>query len=408
MMEGFMKTSVESFLCPKEVLDENQNLLIDRYVEDYGNEYRDLIRKRMDNTLYLFDSNPIVTMKFIQQFGGNISSSQMKLFEKEYRNYKKVFSVIHERIKKQYYQKLASYFSISSHPIKEEILSLDIESFSLENQFLLKRSDVCTSEKEKIIKRQEKYLEECEMIGVEPLTNSVYIQFLLDEKRRLEEYEDLSLLKNTKWGRRIVKTIRSYYPKIRLSEIQKIMRDDAVAVTSYLLDSRGCARARILYFPLLEHYSVMSLDRIFYHENRHVVESNPYSSGLHSHVGSSYQLLNEIRTEKNALDDLDYFPHDLLWSSDSMVEGYHNTYEELYSYISSFLEEHREVLNDCAIRGDLLDLEEKFGKKNLKELEMFLDELSGVLKQNHFQYSSTKREEGKRLIYQLNQHFHGQ
>ena len=131
-----MKTSVESFLCPKEVLDENQNLLIDRYVEDYGNEYRDLIRKRMDNTLYLFDSNPIVTMEFIQQFGGIISSSQMILFEKEYRNYKKVFSVIHERIKKQYYQKLASYFSISSHPIKEEILSLDIESFSLENQFL--------------------------------------------------------------------------------------------------------------------------------------------------------------------------------------------------------------------------------------------------------------------------------
>ncbi len=403
-----MKKTVDVFLYPNELLQENKDLLIERYVEDYGEEYRSIIQNRMDNTLYLFDSNPIATMEAIKEFDSSIDSKKMDTLLKEYLNYKKVYDSVHKRMIKKYYHFLSSYFSVPSHPIREELLSLDIEAYSLKNLAILQRSGENPTEKEKILKRQEKYRKDCRKMGINPLTNSVYIQFLLDEKMRIEEMELTSLLKSTKWGKRMIKTIRSYYPKASISEIQKIMRDDAVANTSYILDSRGCARARVLSFPLLQNYDIKSFDRIFYHENRHVVESNPYSSGLHNHIGNCYELLNEIRTENNALKDLEFFPDDFMWSSDAM-SGHHNTYEELLVYVQSFFEEHRELLNALAIQGDLSCLEKIYGKKNLNELEDFLRKLSYVLKESNYQYFyQAKDDEAKTLVHRLNSHFHRQ
>ena len=311
-------------------------------------------------------------------------------------------------MKKKYCRMLSSYFS-NSFFVREDLLSLDIESFSLKMLSSIRKSGEDSDDKDKIRKRQEEYLKKCKEMGVTPLTDPISIQFLLDEKKKLEEYQFTYLLKNTKWGKRIFHKIKSYYPRIHISEIVKIMRDDAVALTSYLLDTNGCAKARILYYPLLQDFSLKSLDCIFYHENRHVVESNPVSSGLQFHVGDHYQFLNEVRTEENALLDLEYFHDDFMWSSEALVDGYYNTYHELYYYVKDFFDENRDALNDFAIRGDLPGLEETFGKDSLIELECFLRNLSYILKENDFQYSSCEKEEmGKTLVHQLNDRFHRQ
>lgn len=404
-----MKKEVECFLYPDEVLKEKKELLIERYLEDYGEEYQSMIENRMNHTLYLFDSNPIITMNMMRDFEGEIDSKEFNRIYLEYLDYKKIFDHIHKRINKKYSRMLSSYFSVSSFFTREDLLSLDIESYSLKILSFIRKSEEGSRKRDELIHRQEEYLKKCKEIGVTPLTNPISIQFLLDEKKRLEEYEYIFILKNTKWGKRIVRKIKSYYPKIRISEIVKIMRDDAVALTSYLLDTNGSAKARVLYYPLLQDFSIQSLDRIFYHENRHVIESNRVSSGLHLHVGDTYQYLNEVRTEENALLDLDYFNDDFMWSSEPLMDGYHNTYHELYYYVKDFFDENRDILNDLAIRGDLSGLEEKFGKDSLIELECFLRDLSSVLKEKHFHYSSSEKEKkGKTLVHQLNDRFHRQ
>ena len=54
----------DNILNPKEAWEEFKKYLIELYYEDYGEEFKDLITKRIDGTYYLFDSNPIDTYNF--------------------------------------------------------------------------------------------------------------------------------------------------------------------------------------------------------------------------------------------------------------------------------------------------------------------------------------------------------
>ena len=73
-------TNIENILYPDEALDEYKKKLLEVYLEDYGEEYKDIIIKRMNNTLYLFDSNPKDTLRFI------LNNDSIKDFKLGYAN----------------------------------------------------------------------------------------------------------------------------------------------------------------------------------------------------------------------------------------------------------------------------------------------------------------------------------
>lgn len=395
-----MKKSVEEFIYPNELLREKIPFLLDYYGEDYGEEYTSIMKNRIDNTLYLFDSNPIEMMDFVVRNGDKIDDSiLLKRIECEYKNYKRIYSLVHSRLMKKYYSLLATYYSLSGFSMKEELLSLDMESYSY---YSISKSRMSEEEKNKLRERQEKYRDNCSRVGVKPITNPAFVQILIDEKMRMKEKEFLILLKTTKWGKRIIRTFKKYCPTISISEISKVMRDDSVALTSYLLDKNGRAESWILYFPIVHSIYLQSLDLIFFHENRHVVESSLLSSGLNSHYGGTYRLINEIRTEKNAIIDSSKLPNDFLWSSDDIIDSKRNSYQELFPYVASFFEDYRDELNRFAVTGDIASFEEKFGKEELKELEMFLGDIYSLIKDSNLSYKSLeKKEEGAQLVKKI-------
>ena len=49
------------------------------YVKDYGEKYYDLIKNRMDNTIYLFDANPLENMKFLEENGEDVFPNIKKI-----------------------------------------------------------------------------------------------------------------------------------------------------------------------------------------------------------------------------------------------------------------------------------------------------------------------------------------
>lgn len=393
-----MKKSVEEFIYPNEILREKLPYLEELYSEDYGEDYVFIIRDRMKSTLYVFDSDPVVTMNFVRNKGNDISDGDfLKRVEKEYKNYIRVKDIIHAKQKRKYYSKLASYFSLLPYPVREDILALDIEAYSYSNVYKVKSLN-----DEKAKERQEEYCRQCSKLGVRPITNSAFIHMILSEKEHLDLQEKKLLLKNTRWGRRIIKVMKKYYPKISLDDIVSLMGKDYVAYTAYLLGEDGISNARIMYYPLLKNLNLKDLDGIFYHENRHIIESTSIASGLHAHRGNYYRLLNEIRTEKNAILDKEWFNKDFLWSTDEVPIHYYNLYVQLFPYVATFFEDNREFLNGCAIKSDFSSLENRFGVKNLMEFEQLLVELAKELKKSHINgIDDEKREKGNTLIKKM-------
>ena len=148
-----------------------------------------------------------------------------------------------------------------------------------------------------------------------------------------------------------------------------------------------------------------SLDRMFLHENRHIIEAGIDHVGINTHLGNKYQMLNEIRTEKHAIEDSEYFKNKVLWSNEEMPEHSYNGYEELFPYTHNFYEDNKDILDDIAINGKIDELEELYGEDSLNRYDYFLKDLSDLLSINHYKYKSIeKEEEAKKLVYNLNRH----
>ena len=398
-----MKKTVEEFIYPNELLRERLPALIDYYTEDYGEEYFSAIGNRLKNTLYVFDSNPIETMNFVISQKEDIADSDyLKRMEAEYNDYQKALARSNSRIERKYCSLLASYFSLPLFSIRKDLVSLDIESYSYHNLHLLANNDISDTVKEKILKRQEEYRKACASMGIEPITNPTYISMIIDRKRDIIEKEHLQLLKSTKWGKRMIRTFRSQYPAISILEISRMMRDDTTALINHIVNKKGEAQTMIVCFPLIRSLALKGLDLIFYHENRHVVESSIMSSGINYHTGGSYKLINEIHTEKNALIDVSKLPTDFLWSSDAFADDTYNVYQGLFPYSSSFFEDNRNLINGYAIKGDIASFEETFGKEELMDFEIFLAQIYHLIKENNQQYESEEQQElGIQLVKKL-------
>ena len=65
---GFdMGVKLENIFYPDDAVRDQQRLLLDAYLEDYGEENRKLIQKRQSQTTCLFDSDPVVTKLFLEE-----------------------------------------------------------------------------------------------------------------------------------------------------------------------------------------------------------------------------------------------------------------------------------------------------------------------------------------------------
>ena len=256
--------------------------------------------------------------------------------------------------------------------------------------------------KKDILKRQQEYMRICRVYGIEPITNSVFIDSIISKRAELIRKKNTLLISKTRWGRRI-KSIVNRNTKFKVSDLdiaQIVFNGENCAMTSTFTNKNG--DFRLCYVPLTRIYKLKGLDRIFFHENRHVVECSSINSGIDTYDDDKYSMLNEIRTEKNAIRDSNFFKSMPLFSNCDFPSKYYCTYSIAFPYTMNFFEDNCDVLNDLSINNDVVSLESIYGANDLKLFNDYLDSIvySKINGEDNCDVESIER--GKMLVRNLN------
>ena len=395
---------MENVLNPNKALEEYKSYLLTMYVKDYGEKYYDLIKNRMDNTIYLFDANPLENMKFLEENGEDIfpNIKKIRTYLKEYKNFIKIKNTLENKYYEDYYLILSNSFSYYSKFGIEDFINIDLDSYSSTNIMLLNDKYTSDSIKKDILKRQQEYMRICRVYGIDPITNSVFIDSIKSKRAELIRKKNTLLNSKTRWGRRI-KSIVNRNTKFKVSDLdiaQIIFNGENCAMTRTFTNKNG--DFRLCYVPLTKIYKLKGLDRVFFHENRHVVECSSINSGIDTYDDDKYSMLNEIRTEKNAIRDSNFFKSMPLFSNCDFPSKYYCTYSIAFPYTMNFFEDNCDVLNDLSINNDVVSLESIYGANDLKLFNDYLDSIvySKINGEDNCDVESIER--GKMLVRNLN------
>ena len=362
---------------PHKALERIINNLVSIYISDYGNEYEEIIKEKINNTIFIFDSNPIETKNFIGKNLDKIKDNRKLLkTEIEYLDYIKEKKKIEKEIKTVFLNYIKKYTYIDINIDKDKVYNLDFDSYSLENNIKLERDNTQLEEKEKILKRRKEYKLDYLEISMRPLTDWQQIEKIIKYKNSLELYKKIELIKRTKWGHRIKREILRNN-KTELSDLQLaniLFDDDNNATTSIIIDNDNNKKT-ICYMPLIHNVEKSSLDKILLHELRHVIETNDESIGISRISNQQYDTLNEIRTDKNALKDKLRLNNQTIFSDKKS----NSLYEALFAYTGDFFEEHKNVLDYIAISGKIELLEKLFNHDELILYDYYLHDIEEAI-----------------------------
>ena len=396
----------ENILNPEEAFKEFKKYLIELYAEDYGEEYKELIKNRIDGTYYLFESNPIDTYNFYKE-NKNLSYGLKRRIriEREYSDYISFKNKIDKYLTNKYKDIISSYFNTTSSLLSDDLLIADFDSFSYESIRVLNNPYASYENKSRILNRQKRYLDLCSQHNVRAITDSSIIERIINIRKELENEGFKLLLDNTIWGRRIVKDIYSKTGKmVDTKLLGTVMYDDKCCASVCQIPTYNGDFIRICLFPIMKNYDIGALDKIFYHENRHVIESDINVSGFACSNIGNYFLINELRTQENAIRDAYEFRRVPLFANYKESDNFINIYERLFDYCGPFIKNYLNLLNKIGINNDILGLENLFGKVNLQELEEYLKEVDKSFLDGYPDRIDFNKQ--KVLTYCLDSHFY--
>ncbi len=398
-------TNYDNIMNPNEALKDYMNSLKALYIEDYGEKYSKLIKERIKKTIYIFDSLPVDEVNFFEEHKNRLGySKEADLAFLECRDFFNKKTMIDEKINQKYYTILANVFGVYGRFI-DELFSLDIEAYSLDNQIALGDECISVEVKEDIIKRQEEYKRECARLNIKCLTNAKTIEWLLELRDDFAFETNYHLVKNTKWAKRIKRRIfeekRLLISDIDLTELLFY----CTSGSSNLIDTDRKEKLRICHFPLLANVCRGNLDGMFFHENRHVIEMSDEYAGFQCFENGRYCSMNEIRTEKNAIRDKEKMSNKPLFSNNDFYDGVFNVYEKLFQYTEGFFDEHLEVLNRIAVGNNFKDFERLFGRKNLREFDFYLNNIQEAICNDMDSEYLCDKDRQKQLVKCLNERY---
>lgn len=364
-----------NLLYPDEALDLHKDLLLDYYTNEYSWKFRKCIEERAAKTIYLFDSDPFYTYKFLQE-------NEKYVFD--YEQMEKVTNQVLdlEKIKKKYDEKLAlevyklfcRYHDISFGDYKnkyEEILMLlaDLPSFG------------------------NAYSEGCSALGIRPINEQEKFNAFLDSKVQCERRSKELVLRESLW----LEDMRD-----SLIKRQALLGNDLLVFIFNGRYTSVCFNLsngyRIVKVPIVEsYYKGIAIDRTFFHENRHGVEASeifPSIIGLDM-LYEDLKILNEIRTELHAKNDENTLPKIFLRKQNINMTS---TYENLFGLSKNLFSKYGYILDECAIENNLDKLFNIFGKKEMLEYGTLLNETFRSVK-NFF------KSDDKELVINPSRHF---
>ena len=369
--------------------------LLDFYCEDYGRDSRIALRKRMDNIYYCFESDPITTFKFYEEYGYvHISKKDQKRIELEAKEYERIKKEIHEKFCLSYEGLLLDVFYYNNRILSTNIQKMDFACMGTTAQKKLDDPQVSHIEKEKIKRRQRKFKNKVDEFGFIFRKEPFLMDVLVSEKANLQMKETDYLLKNTAWGKRIKSEFWQNGVAISDQKLCELFSptNDTVANT-WSVENKP-----IIYLPLMQRLDFGRLDEVFLHENRHAVETNGNLCGLTNFDDDRYVSINEVRVEKHALHDLAHI-NDIFQNDISLDQNLSECFF-WYPFVKEFFDSEESLLDLLAVDSDVSTLEKIYSPESLLELDQFLNYIADYRGEESFA-SEKERERGKALSKNL-------
>ena len=334
--------NVSNVINANEAYLDHREKLIDLYIEDYGVKNKDEIIKRLDKTFYMFESKPSLTKKLLEC--NNI--------------HLKDFSMIYE-----------DYDLLERNMIKRLSKNTDELRYSI------------IRKRQKLMQEYYKPYSECELNKI-----------IEDAKNNILWNE---LIKKSLWGRKIQDSMERFNKTISLLDyIDFVFVEEPTCFYHFYSD--GSNKYNFISYPILQFDDCENLDHILYHENRHVVDTNEFTSGI------DFCMLNyitELKTELNAFSDTKRMMKYELFRTN---ESFNSLYLELEKYTFNFFKDNIEFLNEVFFTGDTNRLFNMFGYENIINFERFLCDTAKIIETSSDNAQvSVRMEIGEQLVKRM-------
>lgn len=370
-----MDENITRIVHSEEILEAYLPLLEKMYVEDYGRKYQQLIKERLQNTICITTSTPDYDYQFIKKYHQEKNIPNIDAVVSDFENYKKLKENIALKRNIAIYNLICKYMEIDASKYLEhfnEIINLSFMGYSSKTK---NSKNVKVIEIPNLEKMQEEYLAKCDELGIKPLTDSKKIDTLggkIGTICRNFQHELLtksSFVNNLKYS--IYQITGTAYTQSDLSTLIEYP-----AACSMIYNKKNNNISSIVYLPLTQIYQEgYNLDSFLLHEFRHAVELSFKGIGLNLQGNySGYRIINELRTELHAKEDLERI--ETIFSRSNKYSGYFPYLPIIEKLVSNF----QNVFDELAFNNNVKMLESLFSKDELTKLEEQLIEMFYTVK----------------------------
>lgn len=361
-----------------------KNILIEEIIQEFGEEYRDIIIERINSHVIILQSNPLDDYTYLCKHADKIKFTDRFIIKERHRKLEQIKEKARNELMNEFCWIIKTFFEIDKDIIFEkaskELVSLFgnenfdasyVDSYNSNSMNLLNREDTPQIIKENILNDQRILREKLAEYGI-MIDDSFISQvdnFL--EKRKLEK---------DGYYRRILKSNFSYNKE--LSKYLSVNNPEVLFEASfYEFPSRhilmyGGQMIRFVFFPVAKYINqdVKSLDMILIHELVHTVDDEEMECSI----------IDEIVVQKTAINITKRLHEKGVFIFDNpddyRIEG-DSVYEPLFPIIEPILSNYDAILKDAHINGRFYSLSEVFGESwnnFLTELENLYSTLENM------------------------------
>lgn len=366
-MGKYTQDEVYAITHPNEVLNSHKDKLEKMYIEDYGRKHIDLVRERMHNTAYMFDSTPDITYEFVVNNGVLMSDEKFNKLEEFYKDFIKTKKEAEKKSEYAIFLNICKHFKLDEKTYRKyyhDLVNLPIQAYVKEFIPFL------SSEEQNMGEEQLKqvYLNKCEELQIKPITNPNTLKKIILENMNIDEKVYNYIL--------FSKSLFGKYAKRKL-EIKlgiKITIDKVIDYYTSIDPFCISNKKTLVFIPMIKTYqNGGKLNTIFLHENRHAIESNGKGFGIDVLFMPHLDILNELRTELKAMEDQERVPKMFNVVEREITDNY--TLEPYLLFIEEVQElfkQYGHIFNECAITNNIRLLQKYFGIRELKKMNDLL------------------------------------
>lgn len=364
--------------------NKNKKSIINILINYYGEEYSEIIKKRLENVFFDFSSTPEDDYEFLKKNNTQLSDLDRLLIKVRYKQYEKIKSKSRKLNFKALIKYAKSKFLISylnkTDIENEKFLSLFtdknfnsgyIDAFSSKSINLLNNSNIADSIKQSIINDQEKFRRIANSLGIKLENLSAdNVDKLIEYRKKLQTIYQSDIAQKSRFGKDILKEIRKRFDFGLTPEDLSDIALSEMAFSGYIqVESKNdIVYHQIIKIPLLHlmNLGIKGLDVNVIHEIIHKIETNGNHVGISIHDDkNTNKIVNEIRTQILAilitreLHQAGVFIYDN--PDDYKIEG-ESSYEILFPLTKEFFDTYEELISNCAINNTPNKLCEYFGE----------------------------------------------